>query len=126
MKELVIKKCMKCGALVKIIKDCNCDNCTITCCNEPMKELKANSTDGAVEKHKPTYEKVDNNIVVNVDHVMDKDHYIEWICLLTDNEEEYVYLKPGEKAQVTFNNVKEGKLYSYCNKHGLWTQDIKE
>ena len=126
MKELVIKKCMKCGALVKIIKDCNCDNCTITRCNEPMKELKANSTDGAVEKHKPTYEKVDNNIVVNVDHVMDKDHYIEWICLLTDNEEEYVYLKPGEKAQVTFNNVKEGKLYSYCNKHGLWTQDIKE
>lgn len=126
MKELVIKKCMKCGALVKIIKDCNCDNCTITCCNEPMKELKVNSTDGAVEKHKPTYEKVDNNIVVNVDHVMDKDHYIEWICLLTDNEEEYVYLKPGEKAQVTFNNVKEGKLYSYCNKHGLWTQDIKE
>ena len=126
MRELIIKKCTKCNALVKIIEDCNCDHCGITCCNEPMKELKANEIDGAVEKHKPTYEKVGNDLIVNVDHVMDEDHYIEWICLLTNNEEKYVYLKPKEKAQVTFNNVKEGKIYSYCNKHGLWVQDIKE
>lgn len=126
MKELIIRKCVKCGATVKVIDDCKCDNCAITCCNEPMKALKANTSDGAIEKHKPTYIKTGNNIIVNVNHVMEEDHYIEWICLLTDKEEKYVYLKPGEEAKVEFDNVKEGKIYSYCNKHGLWTQDIKE
>ena len=28
-KELIIKKCQKCGAMVKVIEDCHCDNCGI-------------------------------------------------------------------------------------------------
>lgn len=126
MRELIIKKCQKCGAIVKVIKDCTCDNCGITCCNEQMKEIRPNTSDGAVEKHKPTYTKKDKKLIVNVDHVMEEDHYIEWICLLTDEEEKYVYLNPGEEAAVIFENTKEGKIYSYCNKHGLWVENIKE
>ena len=34
--KLVIRKCLKCGALVEIIKDCKCDNCEIKCCGEQM------------------------------------------------------------------------------------------
>ena len=34
--ELIIKKCQKCGALVEVINDCNCGDCRITCCGEPM------------------------------------------------------------------------------------------
>ena len=30
--ELIIKKCLKCGALVEVINDCNCNECGITCC----------------------------------------------------------------------------------------------
>ena len=40
---MVLKKCMKCGALVKVLKDCNCDNCGIKCCNEEMTIIKPNS-----------------------------------------------------------------------------------
>ena len=125
MKELVIKKCLKCGAIVKIIKDCKCNNCGINCCNEPMKFVKANSVDASIEKHKPTYTIENDKIVVTVNHVMDKDHYIEWICLLTDTKEEYVYLKLNEQPVAVFDKVASGKLYSYCNKHGLWETDIK-
>ena len=125
MKELVIKKCLKCGATVKVIKDCTCDDCGIKCCGEPMKEVKANSSDGKVEKHKPTYTIKDNYLYVFVDHAMDEDHYIEWICLLTDDKEEYVYLKPGDESTVIFDRVKNGKIYSYCNKHGLWVETIE-
>ena len=125
MKELVIKKCLKCGAIVKVIEDCNCDNCGINCCGKTMVACKANESDGAVEKHKPTYTTTENEIVVTVNHVMDEDHYIEWICLLTDNTEEYVYLKPGDKPTVTFKKVPTGKIYSFCNKHGLWVEEIK-
>ena len=125
MKELVIKKCFKCGAIVKIIEDCHCDNCGIDCCGEPMKELRTNSTDGAIEKHKPEYTIENNELIVTVNHVMDEDHYIEWICLLTDTKEEFVYLNPQDDPKVKFNNVKTVKIYSFCNNHGLWVTDIK-
>ena len=39
MKDLIIKKCMSCGAVVKVIEDCNCP-CGIECCGEKMIELK--------------------------------------------------------------------------------------
>ena len=125
MKELIIKKCLKCGATVKVIKDCKCDNCGITCCNNKMNELKANESDGNVEKHKPSYTVDNDKIIVTVNHVMEEDHYIEWICLVTEKEEKYIYLNPNDKPAVTFNNVTKGKIYSYCNKHGLWVTEIK-
>ena len=125
MKELVIKKCLKCGATVKVLKDCTCDNCGITCCGNQMKELKANESDGAIEKHKPTYTVDKDKLIVNVNHVMDEEHFIEWICLLTDNEEKYVYFKPGDTPTVSFDKVTKGKIYSYCNKHGLWIEEIE-
>ena len=124
MKELILKKCLKCGAIVKIVKECICDDCGIICCKEPMKEIKANSVDAAIEKHKPTYTVSNDKLVVTVNHVMEDDHYIEWICLLTDNKEEYVYFKPGDEPTANFENVAKGKIYSYCNKHSLWVTDI--
>ena len=125
MKELVIKKCLKCGAIVKVINDCKCPDCGIRCCDEPMKEMKANSTDGSREKHIPTYTIENDKLIITVNHVMDDDHYIEWICLLTDNIEKYYYFNPGEEAKIIIDNIPHGKIYSYCNKHGLWVTDIK-
>ena len=121
--ELVIKKCLKCGALVKVLEDCKCDDCGIKCCKEPMKTILSNSSDGAVEKHKPEYVIEGDEIVVTVNHVMESDHYIEWICLVSDKNEEYVYFKPGDKAIARFKN-NGGVIYSYCNKHGLWKTEI--
>ena len=106
MKELVIKKCLKCNAIVKVIEDCNCGDCGIVCCGEPMKSLKANSTDGAVEKHVPEYTINGDSIDVVVNHVM-------------ENE------KPGEEAKATFKYVPGMTLYSYCNKHLLWKVEVK-
>ncbi len=125
MKTLTIKKCFKCGAIVKIVEDCHCDDCGITCCGEPMKEVRVNSTDGAIEKHKPNYIKENDKITITVNHVMDENHYIEWLCLVSDNSEKYVYLNPKDEPKVIFDNVKTGKIYSYCNKHGLWVTDIE-
>ena len=34
-----IARCEKCGAMVKVLIDCTCDNCGIKCCNETMKEI---------------------------------------------------------------------------------------
>ncbi len=124
--ELIIKKCLKCGAIVKVIEDCYCEDCGIMCCNEQMQMIKANSVDAAIEKHIPTYVVEEDKVKVRVNHVMEEDHYIEWICLKTKEKEEYVYLQPNEDAVAIFDNVKSGILYAYCNKHGLWKVDIEK
>ena len=56
MKELILKRCNKCGALIKVINDCNCNNCGIICCDEKMQEIVPNSVDASYEKHIPSYE----------------------------------------------------------------------
>lgn len=122
--ELVIRKCLKCGAIVEVIEECKCNDCGIICCNEKMREVKANSVDAAIEKHKPEYKIEGNELVVTVNHVMEPDHFIEWICLVTGNKKQYVYLNPKDVIEVRFKYTK-GKVYSYCNKHGLWMTEIK-
>ena len=123
MKKLIIKRCNKCGALIKVINDCNCNNCGIICCDEKMQEIVPNSVDASYEKHIPSYELKEDKIIVKVNHVMDDDHFIEWICFVNDKTEEYVYFKSGEEATAEFKKSK-GILYSYCNKHGLWKKEI--
>ena len=125
MKELVIKKCFKCNAIVRVVEDCNCDDCGIKCCGEQMKALKANTTDGAVEKHVPTYEIKGNTIEVRVNHVMEEDHYIEWISASYEDGEHVKYLNPNEEPVAEFKYVPGMVLYSYCNKHLLWKTEVK-
>ncbi len=125
MKEYVVKKCMKCGALVRVIEDCSCNDCGITCCGEQMIKLKPNSTDGAVEKHVPSYEEKDGKVFVRVNHVMDEDHYIEWISFIYDDIEITTYLMPGKAATAHGKYIKGMKIYAYCNKHGLWIKEVE-
>ena len=125
MSELIIKKCPKCGAVIKVLKDCKEADCGIKCCGEDMKELIPNSVDAAVEKHIPTYEIKDGKIVVTVNHVMEDDHFIEWISIVRGNKECITYLKPGESAVTHCKYVPGTVIYAYCNKHGLWKKDVE-
>ena len=125
MKELVFKKCYMCGALVEVLEDCNCDDCGINCCGEQMKLVKANSVDAAIEKHVPTYEIVDDMMVISVNHVMESDHYIEWILVQTQDSIYKKQFLPGDIPSITVPYEKGAVLYSYCNKHGLWKSEVK-
>ena len=125
MEKLIIKKCSKCGALVEVLKDCSCDNCGIVCCGEKMEEIIPNSMDAVAEKHIPTYEKVEDEIFVKVNHVMDKEHYIEWLAMIAGEKICKIKLYPEQNAECKFKYIKGTKLYAYCNKHGLWSCDVE-
>lgn len=112
----MFKKCIKCNHLVYVIKDSN----GISCCGNEMKELTSNSVDASFEKHVPKMEIINEKLRVIVNHVMEDDHYIEWIAQETENEIIIKKLNPGIDAIVEFNNIDNCKIYSYCNKHGLW------
>ena len=119
------KKCMKCGALVEVINDCICDDCGITCCNSQMVELKPNSSDGAVEKHKPEYVVNGLEMKITVNHVMEENHYIMWIQVVNGESVYTKKFKPGDKAEITVPYTSGAVIYSYCNIHGLWETTVE-
>ena len=123
MRELILKKCESCEALIKVLTDCHCP-CNFNCCDTKMTTLKPNSVDASFEKHVPTYEIKDDYIYVTVNHVMEKEHYIKWLMFVTNNKEYTFYFEPGTSAEAKFPYEK-GILYSYCNNHGLWSKEVK-
>ncbi len=115
-------RCEHCGKIV-YLKD-KADIPTI-CCGEAMKELKANTTDAAMEKHIPVVTK--SNLIVDVKvgstkHPMTEDHYIEWIYLETEKGSQIKYLSPSDEPEALFalNKDTADSVYAYCNLHGLW------
>lgn len=123
-KELIIKKCTKCGAVVKVLEECKC-TCGIQCCGEEMKTLVPNSTDASAEKHIPTYEVKDGKIYAKVNHVMDDDHYIEWISICFGDKQVTTYFEPGEEPICHCKYVPGSTIYAYCNKHALWKTHVE-
>lgn len=95
-----------------------------------MGELKANTTDAAVEKHVPDV-KVDANMISvqvgSTAHPMQEEHYIQWISLKTNQGSQIKFLEPGAAPNVVFA-LADGEtaiaVYEYCNLHGLWVKEL--
>ena len=120
-------RCEKCGKTVGVIVD---HGCPTMCCGEEMKELVANTTDAATEKHVPVVEVSGNTVTVtvgSVEHPMMEAHYIQWIALETKEGMQRKSLTPDSAPKAVFA-LAEGdapvRAYEYCNLHGLWTADI--
>ena len=117
--------CPKCSNMIGLING-NMDH--ITCCGKNMELLKANSTDAAQEKHVPVCEKAGDEVVVKigeVEHPMEKEHYIMWVAQVSDNQTTRIRLLPGQKTEVKFKYIPNSTIYAYCNKHGLWKKDVE-
>lgn len=118
-----ILKCDSCGAVVEVVHACGCEPCKMTCCDQPMKQMKENTQDAATEKHVPVIEQTDNGVKVtvgSVEHPMKEEHYIEWIEVIAGDKIYRRHLNPGEKPEAEFpvkGNITAREL---CNVHGLW------
>ena len=116
--------CPICGNVIGLIDG---DINHITCCGKPMQLLEANTVDAAQEKHVPVYERVEDEIVVKVgevEHPMEKEHFITWIAQVTDNQTTRIRLYPEQETTVRFKYIPGATLYAYCNKHGLWSKKV--
>ncbi len=115
--------CEKCGNIAGMIVD---NGCVPSCCGTPMKQLPANTTDAAVEKHVPVVSVNGNKISVKVGstaHPMTEEHYIQWIIITTEKGRQRKTLNPGEEPAAVFELTDDDKFVSaeaYCNLHGLW------
>lgn len=117
--------CPICGNVVGLIHS---SGVPIVCCGQNMERLEANTVDAATEKHVPVYEESDGDIIVSVGevtHPMDKDHYIMWIAVVSDNQTTRVALYPEQDPVVRLPYIAGSTIYAYCNKHGLWKTEVK-
>lgn len=118
---LQIYKCNVCGNMIEMIHKGAGE---LVCCNEPMKLFKENTTDAAKEKHVPVVSRAGNAYSVKVGstaHPMEKDHYIEWIEVISGGKAYRQFLKPGDAPEAVFEmNASGAVAREYCNKHGLW------
>ena len=121
---MIIKKCAKCGAYVKVLEDCGCDNCGIKCCDKQMVLLKEQESNDLDNKHVLEVIRKDNKVFIKSNHVMESDHFICFVSIMYDNKENITYYKPGDKIEIEFDYINGMKIYSYCNKHGLWVKKI--
>ena len=56
---------------------------------------------------------------------MDKEHYIEWLAMIAGEKICKIKLYPEQNAECRFKYIQGSKIYAYCNKHGLWSTEIK-
>jgi len=118
-KKLEVYKCEGCNNLVEVVVDSEKDVCG-------FERLVENTTDAATEKHVPVVEKIEGGYRVtvgSVEHPMTEEHSIQWIELITENNEVLrKYLNPTEKPVAEFKtDAKNVYAREYCNLHGLWS-----
>ena len=87
------------------------------------KVIKSNDVDAAVEKHVPQYEINGKKVRVFVNHVMEEDHYIEWLLIDYGTEQIVKQFVPGDEPSIEVEYFPGMKAYSYCNKHSLWVNE---
>ena len=118
--------CRKCGNLVGMIHD---SGVPLMCCGQPMDVLKANTSEGAGEKHLPVVSVEGDVLTVSVgsvDHPMTEEHLIQWIFVQTEHGGQRKALAPGDAPHAAFclKGDKAIAVYAYCNLHGLWMTEV--
>lgn len=115
--------CEHCGNIIVMIRD---EGVAVQCCGEKMKEIVPGTSDGAEEKHVPVYDVKNGKVTVTVgevEHPMTPEHYIEWVCLETEDGLQYKQLKPNTAPSASFLISEKDKIksvYAFCNIHSLW------
>lgn len=121
-----IYRCPVCGNITVKLSD---GKVPLFCCGSQMELLKANTSDGALEKHVP-HVVVENDrvevVVGEVAHPMIEQHYIEWILLETEKGFQIKYLQPQQEPKHSFSLIDDKlvAVYEYCNLHGLWKKEM--
>ena len=93
----------------------------ISCCGIQLPALEEEEPD---EAHRMEIQRPEDELYVFSDHRMSKDHYLSFIAYMTPDRCEIKALYPEGNAEARFFFRGAGRLYCYCNQHGLFMQKI--
>ncbi len=76
------------------------------------------------EAHEITVQRVEDEWYVTLEHPMTREHSIRFLAYVTCNRVQLVRLYPEQNAEARFFMRGDGRLYAYCNRHGLFELSV--
>lgn len=104
--------CQKCGSIMHAVGEGQA-----SCCGKILESLEAKPTD---KNHKIKILEIENDFHIEFEHEMTKEHYIEFVSYVSFDRLLTVRLYPEQESAVRFPKMYGGKIYYYCNRHGLF------
>lgn len=116
MKKIKFYFCPDCGSVMQGIGECK-----IICCGKPVEALKSKKTN---EDHSINISEIENDIYIEFNHEMTKEHFIGLVSYEGFDRVLTVRMYPEQDSSVRFPRMFKGKIYFYCNNHGLFEYRI--
>ena len=108
--------CPLCGNII------HCTGSTVvSCCGISLPALDAEEPD---DEHAITIENVEDEHFITVRHPMSKGHFISFLAFVTCDRVQLVKFYPESEAQTRLQLRGRGRLYWYCNRHGLFVKKL--
>ena len=104
--------CPVCGNVIRTIGES-----VVSCCGITLPALDPEEADG---EHAISFENIEDEHYVSIDHPMTKDHYISFIAAVSDHGVQFVKLYPEGNAETRLRRDCIKYVYAYCNRHGLY------
>lgn len=116
MKKTKFYVCPNCGSMLQ-----GTGECKITCCGKPVDALQCKKAD---EGHSIKISEIENDFYIEWNHEMTKEHYISLVSYVGFDRVLTVRMYPEQDSAVRFPKMFKGRLYFYCNNHGLFESGI--
>lgn len=116
MKKIHFYVCPVCGNMITAMTDTG-----ISCCGKKLQPLQPHKAD---ENQKLNVARIENDFYITANHPMEREHYIPFVALLTSDTLMLRKLYPEWELQVRIPIFSHGRLLWYCNRHGLFYQDV--
>lgn len=117
MKKTKFYVCQTCGNLLSGV-----ENAEISCCGRRLSPLQAKEAD---PEHDIQVSKIENEFYLEFSHPMTKEHFIGFVSYVRFDRVLTVHLYPEQDAAVRFPIMYGGKIFYYCNRHGLFVYQPK-
>ena len=114
MKKIKFFVCPHCGSFIQGTGEYN-----VTCCGIFLEKLTAKTAD---EEHMANISVIENDFYIEFNHPMTKEHFITFVSYAGVDRVLTIRLYPEQNPAVRFPKMFGGKLYYYCNNHGLFEQ----
>ena len=109
--------CPVCGNVIQATGEA-----VMICCGITLPPLEAENPD---IEHAINVEVVEDEYYVSVDLPMTKTHYISFLAAVSDQRIQLEKLYPEGACGTRFKIDGVQRIYAYCNRHGLFVQDLR-
>ena len=92
-----------------------------SCCGVRLPALEGEAPDA---EHGIRVEDVEDELLLTVNHPMEKGHYISMLAYVTDIRLQMEKLYPEQMAQIRFRRMGRGMLLALCSRDGLFVQKM--